>query len=109
MQKIGKPKSPTKTTPNKNTTTINKRGDKIKQRSIQIQQFSKLAWVLEFHEKMKKENRNVLLKIDNAEGHNISLELKNKLTNVEYLIDLDEKEKEYTPFTFQKLFIILLN
>jgi len=32
---------------------------------------------------MKKENRNVLLLIDNAGGHNISIELKNKLTNVE--------------------------
>jgi hypothetical protein len=42
---MGKLKSPTKT-----ATTINKRGDKIKQRSIQIQQFSKLAWVLEFNE-----------------------------------------------------------
>jgi hypothetical protein len=50
---MGKPKSPTKTTPNENTTTFNKRWDKIKQRSIQIQQFSKLAWVLEFNDKMK--------------------------------------------------------
>ena len=43
---MGKPKLPTRTIPNKNTNlnkTINKRGDKIKQRSIQ--QFSKLAWV----------------------------------------------------------------
>ena len=32
---------------------------------------------------MKKENRHVLLLIDNAGGHNISLELKNKLTDVE--------------------------
>jgi hypothetical protein len=46
--KIGKPKSP-----NKNTTTIDKRGDKIKKRLIQIQQFSKLAWVLEFNKKRK--------------------------------------------------------
>jgi hypothetical protein len=39
---MGKPKTPTKTTPNKNTInkTIDKRGDKIKQRLIQ--QFSKL-------------------------------------------------------------------
>ena len=29
------------------------------------------------------ENRGVLLLIENARGHNISLELKNKLTNVE--------------------------
>ena len=41
------------------------------------------AWQLEFNEKMKKENRHVLLLIDNAGGHNISLELKNKLTNFE--------------------------
>jgi hypothetical protein len=49
---MGKPKSPTKT-PNKNITlnkTINKRGDKIKKRSIQ--QFSKLQRkeVVEFAE-----------------------------------------------------------
>jgi len=80
---MGKPKSPTKTTSNKNTTTINKRGDKIKQRSIQIQQFSKLVWVLQFNKKIKK---NVLLLIDNAGGHNISLELKNKLTNIEVCV-----------------------
>ena len=88
------------------------------------------AWQLEFNEKMKKENRHVLLLIDNAGGHNISLELRNKLTNVEvsnlpanttsvlqpldqgiirtfklyyrkllveYLFDLNENEKEYTP------------
>jgi hypothetical protein len=41
------------------------------------------AWLLEFNEKMKKENRHVFLLIDNAGGHNISLELRNKLTNVE--------------------------
>jgi hypothetical protein len=41
------------------------------------------AWQLEFNEKMKKENRHVLLLKDNAGGHNISLELRNKLTNVE--------------------------
>jgi len=40
------------------------------------------VWLLEFNEKMKKENRHVLLLIDNAGGHNISLELRNKLTNV---------------------------
>jgi serine/threonine protein phosphatase PrpC len=87
------------------------------------------AWLLEFNEKMKKENRHVLLLIDNAGGHNISLELRNKLTNVEvsnlpanttsvlqpldqgiirtfklyyrkllveYLLDLNDNEKEYT-------------
>ena len=80
---MGKPKSPTKTTSNKNTTTINKSGDKIKQRSIQIQQFSKLAWVLQFNKKIKKK---ILLLIDNAGGHNISLELKNKLTNIEVCV-----------------------
>ncbi len=39
------------------------------------------AWLLEFNEKMKKENRHVLLLIDNAGGHNISFELRNKLKN----------------------------
>ncbi len=90
------------------------------------------SWLLEFNEKMKKENRHVLLLIDNAGGHNKSLELKNKLTNVEvsylpanttsvlqpldqgiirtfkvyyrkllveYLLDLSDNEKEYTPIT----------
>ena len=32
---------------------------------------------------MKNESRKVLLLVDNAGGHNISLELKNNLTNVE--------------------------
>jgi hypothetical protein len=89
------------------------------------------AWLLEFNEKMKKENRHVLLLIDSAGGHNISLELRNKLTNVEvfylpanttsvlqpldqgiirtfklyyrkllveYLMDLNDNEKEYTTY-----------
>jgi hypothetical protein len=32
------------------------------------------AWLLEFNEKIKKENRHVLLLIDDAGGHNISLD-----------------------------------
>jgi len=40
-------------------------------------------WLLDFNNKMKNESRKVLLLVDNAGGHNISLELKNKLTNVE--------------------------
>jgi len=39
---------------------------------------------------MKKDNRNVLLLMDNAGGHNISLELKNKLTNVEVIYQLTQ-------------------
>ena len=43
-------------------------------------------WLLDFNNKMKNESRKVLLLVDNAGGHNISLELKHKLTNVSFML-----------------------
>ncbi len=90
---------------------------------------------------MKKQNRKVLLLVDNAGGHNISLDFKNnKLTNVElhfmppnttsvlqpcdqgiiktfklyyrkllvnYLLEISENEKEFTPLTVSQAIIYI--